>query len=495
VRPLVIGSAAAALLCCLAAAAVAQGQPAPQSPAPESPAPAPQPAAPPQPAQAQARPAAPVSAGDVAGAPRPDQARGLVQDDRSPARHLLWIPRAVLFVPKWGLWLLASPIRGGLYAFERFGLGPRLQKLFSGNGPIAVYPSVAREAGHGLTYGVGAGVGHYVRGNFLFGGEVRQIYDLRLKTHRLLGDQIELELDGQIQLLGESHFYGIGNGDLEDDAMRTDIDARADPTAVDTLFDQRNLRAELTLDLRPRRLRHVTGFATAALIDKKLGDVASTSLLDVAAVYDPASLVGFTGGVRYLYGELRLAYDDRLTTNPFTSLAEPATGWKLEGFAGLASGLAGDPSSYVRYGVDLQRYFDLYLGDRVLILRAFLEGVTADVDDIPFTELPRLGGSRLMRGYPRNRFRDRTVTAFSVEYRYPVNRYLGAFAFVDGGGAWRRLRDFDPAELHPGYGAGLQLHTAQLFLTRFLVAGGDEGVTFYLSFAPSSDLKPTIHNW
>lgn len=129
------------------------------------------------------------------------------------------------------------------------------------------------------------------------------------------------------------------------------------------------------------------------------------------------------------------------------------------------------------------------------MLRAYLEGVSGGLDDIPFSELPRVGGSRLMRGYARNRFRDRTVTAFTLEYKFPISRTFAAFAFLDGGGAWRKLADFDPTELHPGYGGGIQIHTAELFLTRFLVGAGDDGVTFYLSFSPSSQLQLTTHQW
>jgi hypothetical protein len=444
-------------------------------------------------AQAKAEPPAEATARDVAGAPRPDQARNLVRDDRSGSRHLLWVPRAILFVPRWTLWLVAAPVRGGLYAFESYGLNERLRRLLSGNGPIAIYPSVARESGHGLTYGIGAGFRHWARANFLFAGEVRQVYELRLMTDELLGEELELEVGGHIELLDESLFFGVGNRDLESPPMAVPIDARA--AAVATRFDQDILRAELAADWRPRPW--FTARATGAWLDKDFDriDEPGADRVDLAAVYDTAALVGYQGGVHTGYGELRGTYDDREVTNPFVSLAQPASGWKLEGFAGYAHGVAGDPSDTLRYGLDLQRYVDLYLGDRVLVLRGYLEGVTADLDSIPFTELPRLGGSRLMRGYPRNRFRDRSVTAFTAEYRFPISRTFSAFAYLDGGGAWRKLADFDPRELHPGYGGGIELHTAQLFLTRFLVGAGDDGVTFYLSFTPSSQLQLTTHQW
>jgi hypothetical protein len=441
-----------------------------------------------------ARPAE-LTASDVADAPRPDAARNLVHDDRSGARHLLWVPRAILFVPKWGLWLAAAPVRGGLYSFEAYGLSERVRRLFSGDGPVTIYPSVAREAGHGLTYGVGAGVSHYVRANFLFGGEVREVYELQLKTHRLLGSEWELETAGQIHLLDDSYFFGIGNGDLEDAKVNTVIDARRNSTAVTTRFDQRIFRAELAAIWRP--LRTLTLRPTSALIFKDFSPINGTGggRVDVGMVYNTASLVGYDEGVSYSYNELRAIYDDRRSTNPFVSLAQPSRGWKVEGFAGYAHGFDQDPSRYVRYGLDIQRYFDLYLGDRILLLRAYLEGVTADIGEVPFTELPRLGGSRLARGYLRNRFRDREVTELTAEYKYPISRTLAAFVFVDEGAAWRKLTDFDPTELHPSYGGGIQIHTASLFLTRFLVGVGDDGFTFHLSFSPSSQVQLTAHQW
>jgi hypothetical protein len=448
-----------------------------------------------QPARKQPPSAPETSARDVAGAPRPDAARNLVHDDRSAARHLLWIPRAILFVPKWALWIAASPVRGGLYAFERHGLNERLRRLLSGDGPVAVYPSVARESGHGLTYGVGAGVRDHVRANFLFGGEVRQVYELRLMTDELLGPDLEIELAGQLHLLDDSLFFGIGNGDLTPAGMQTGIDARRDAIAVSTRFDQKIHRTELTSAWRPRSW--VTARATGAFIAKDFETIDSggPDRLDLSEVYDVDSLTAFEEGVRYGYGELRATYDDRITTNPYVSLAQPATGWKLEGFAGYAHGFADDPSRYLRYGLDVQRYFDLYRGDRILLLRAYLEGITSGLDHIPFSELPRVGGSRLVRGYARNRFRDRSATGFTLEYKFPVNRSFAAFVFLDGGGAWRKLSDFDPTELHPGYGGGVQLHTAELFVTRLLVGSGDDGVTFYLSFSPSSQLQLTTHQW
>ena len=37
-----------------------------------------------------------------------------------------------------------------------------------------------------------------------------------------------------------------------------------------------------------------------------------------------------------------------------------AAGWLLSGYAGWQEGIGDDPSSFARYGADLQRFIDLY---------------------------------------------------------------------------------------------------------------------------------------
>ena len=132
----------------------------------------------------------------------------------------------------------------------------------------------------------------------------------------------------------------------------------------------------------------------------------------------------------------------------------------------------------------------MYGGDRVLIVRGAVEGIIGDIDDISFVDLPRLGGSRTLRGYPNRRFRDRISTLAGLEYRFPIARVMGGYTFFDAGGVWREWSDFDAGELRYGGGFGIQIHTANLFLFRVQVAAGNEGAVVNLSFNPSVKVQP-----
>ena len=140
-------------------------------------------------------------------------------------------------------------------------------------------------------------------------------------------------------------------------------------------------------------------------------------------------------------------------------------------------------------GWDLQRYINLYRGDRILLLRAQLEGVIAPPRKIPFVDYPRLGGSRLLRGYVRGRFRDRVLGVSAVEYRYPISENFAGFAFLDAGSVWRRVSNVSLGDIKLGYGGGLQMHTYRRFLMRVQLAGGEDGVVFNLSFNPAERIK------
>lgn len=48
---------------------------------------------------------------------------------------------------------------------------------------------------------------------------------------------------------------------------------------------------------------------------------------------------------------------------------------------------------------------------------------------------------------------------------------------------------------HLGYGVGLQLHTANLFLTRGVISAGEGRVVLYLDLAPTTSLKRPTERW
>jgi outer membrane translocation and assembly module TamA len=195
---------------------------------------------------------------------------------------------------------------------------------------------------------------------------------------------------------------------------------------------------------------------------------------------------------------VQLGWNTLAAASSFIPQGAPSTGSKLVGFGGLARNVDGPRVAYARYGIDALRYFDLYAGDRVLILRGRLEGVVGAADDIPFMDLPRLGGPANLRGYDRDRFRDRVAVLGSIEYRYPIWRQVAGFLFVDAGRVLPALTTVrqaftSPQDLRPGAGGGLEILQGDRFRLRGQVAGSPEGL--FLQFTLDPVYRLATHNY
>src|SRR5687767_1199330 len=56
----------------------------------------------------------------------PTEASGVEREDKRPRTdRVLWIPRALLFVPRMVVWAAGQPIRGVAYAYERYDVSER----------------------------------------------------------------------------------------------------------------------------------------------------------------------------------------------------------------------------------------------------------------------------------------------------------------------------------------------------------------------------------
>lgn len=440
---------------------------------------------------------APISVVDVAEAPAPRDASGIAVPPEPAGGGWRWTRRAIYLLPRWGYQVLLAPARGGAYAYERYELRRKFKQIFFNEaGTVGLFPLVFIESGFGFSAGVRfihrdlAGHDERLKLDAKYGGRFRQSYEASLSSGALLGPRVGLELELEYQLSPQAKFYGIGNGDALDEPPSMPIDPLAEDTAFETRYRYDDFRTQLGVALRAWRPFIVR--ASGALRRQTFGATDDDTGLDrpIDAFYDPAGLVGFREGLLYAYGELELGVDTRRVIDRWLSVATPSTGWKVVGFAGYAGGFGDDPSSYARYGGDVQRYVDLYRGDRVLMLRAVLEAVTGDLGQVPFTDLPSLGGPLLLRGYQRDRFRDRITTLVSAEYTYPVVQMLAGYLFVDAGRPWRSYGELGLSDWRVGFGGGMQFQTKDSFLGRVSLSSSiDGGLLFNFSFSPVSDAK------
>ena len=430
------------------------------------------------------------SADSIPPAVAPDQVTGIATPETPDDPT---ISRGLLFVPKLLLEGLLAPFRGATYVYEHYQLKEHvMQLLFNDAGTFGAYPTAFIESQIGLNVGLHVIdtdlFGHKEKLSVAasYGGEFQQAYSASLTSGDSLGP-VTLKLRGSWQAWNRSNFFGIGNASLQSvPAPAMPIDALADPTAYHTRYGQHVTHVELdgTYDVvGPLAF----GVAAAYTSRNFNNDAIVDEFVRTPTAYDPSTLVGFTRGTQNFYGELQAIVDNRSYANRYISKAAPSSGWWAMAFVGAARGVGDDPSHYTRYGADLHRFVDLYHGDRVLVLRAYLEGVTAPVGEVPFTDLPRLGGGDLLRGFEGDRFRDRVAAFGSVEYDWHVHYGVDTYLFVDTGRVAGSLDELSLSNLHTGYGIGVQLQGPDSFLFRAQIAHSVDGFFFKLALDPLAD--------
>jgi outer membrane protein assembly factor BamA len=156
-------------------------------------------------------------------------------------------------------------------------------------------------------------------------------------------------------------------------------------------------------------------------------------------------------------------------------------------FAGRALELAG--RDFWHYGGEVQHYWNLGGAPRVLSVRLYAEGVTGSLDDVPFFDLPALGGDVYLRGYGFDRFRDRIAAFGELQYRWDLSSYANVFVFVDSGRVYRDASELGVDHLRLGFGGGLALLSGGgHFLAEGMLGSSiDGGVVAALSFSPVED--------
>jgi hypothetical protein len=424
----------------------------------------------------------------------PGQTSGIRVAPRRGAKVLLWVPRVILFVPRHAIDIAVHPIRLGLMVWEKHQVPRRAADIFfTRDRKFGIWPVLFVETGFGANAGArlvhrdmaGKGENVFVRASY--GGLYRQRYEARMGTGSRLGDDVQLSVRGSFQIVPRARFYGLGNAD--EGSARTDAPMDPiDPTrAVDSRYRRDEAFGEIAAD-----------FALTRSLSFRLSEeIRWRRFLDAAtddddaqlqAVYDTRRLAGWRTGQLTSYTEGSLTVSNTRVTQPHIHPAVPSKGWLARGFVGAGIGTRGDPTRFVRYGADVQRFIDLHRGDRVLRLRGLADVVDGPLDRVVFVDMPSLGGPTLLRGYVRDRFRGRIAGLASVEYLWPIEDHVTGYLFTDVGRVWNEL-PLDGGPPRVGFGGGLIAHTSRAFVARLQVASSiDGGFYMQLKFSPSWEI-------
>jgi outer membrane translocation and assembly module TamA len=144
-------------------------------------------------------------------------------------------------------------------------------------------------------------------------------------------------------------------------------------------------------------------------------------------------------------------------------------------------------SSFIATRVEAQQFVPVWNRTRVLALRVVAEQLQADDGAVvPFYLRPTIGGSRTLRGYERQRFRDNGVLLMQAEYRYEINAFLMGAVFADAGQAAPSLRRMQWRDLRTDYGIGLRFgYSTGVALRTDVAFGGDRTARLVITFSGS----------
>jgi outer membrane protein assembly factor BamA len=105
--------------------------------------------------------------------------------------------------------------------------------------------------------------------------------------------------------------------------------------------------------------------------------------------------------------------------------------------------------------------------------------------NIPFIDMATLGNDDILRGYPKNRFRDKHFMGAQVEYRFPLFWRFGLTTFAGAGDVFGELQDLHLNRIKYSVGTGLRfvVNPQEKLNIRLDYAYGREGGYFYFMVA------------
>jgi hypothetical protein len=132
---------------------------------------------------------------------------------------------------------------------------------------------------------------------------------------------------------------------------------------------------------------------------------------------------------------------------------------------------------FTRFTLDMREFLPV---DEELLhgfaFRQFASVTRSPEGQMPFYRMQSLGGARSLRGYARDRFRDRNVVLVNAEVRCEIWHWLDMAIFSDAGHVFRNVRDVDVLAPRVGYGVGFRVKKDGQTLGRIDFARSTEGL-------------------
>jgi hypothetical protein len=140
------------------------------------------------------------------------------------------------------------------------------------------------------------------------------------------------------------------------------------------------------------------------------------------------------------------------------------------------------------YRAEIEAFIPAWYTDRAFAVRGYVSWIDAASEDLPFQRLLTNDDPDAFRGYKDNRFRDRGITALSVEYRWAVwaNRQPGeagldGYIATDLGQVFNRYAEINRRNVTVSYVVGLRGVRASGFAWRAEIGWSKDEVRLRLT--------------
>ncbi|HET9989717.1 MAG TPA: BamA/TamA family outer membrane protein, partial [Kofleriaceae bacterium] len=400
-----------------------------------------------------------------------------------------------LFPARAAVTIALAPIHGAVWAQETYHLDDLYYRVFfNADRTIGLYPTGTYASGFGITAGA-----RFVARDLL--GE-HEAVALQATTGALTGDdyhesalisadtgerlgRLQLGVEGSFDRRPNDPFYGIGNAHVgTPTGLR--IDPRDPPVAVSTHYRYQEQRAALFADVQIAGQFHAR--VSSAIANHGFGR--STDGPPIDQVFEASGLIGWVG-FDTGSAELELRIDERRRASEWEPADLHGEGWLAAAALGRVHRLDNGGRDFWHGSAEVQEFIHLARGPRLLALRARGEAVSGSTMDVPFSELPMLGGGDFLRGYDYGRFRDRIAVLGSAEYLWDLSHWFAAALFVDAGRVYSSVDDVTLSGTRVGFGAALEISKDDAFLFETSISSSiDGGLFLNVSFNPVFDSRP-----
>lgn len=193
-------------------------------------------------------------------------------------------------------------------------------------------------------------------------------------------------------------------------------------------------------------------------------------------VLENGSITGYNGGVQSAIGLVGV-FDSR------DNVISAYKGSLLEVSSYFYRKPIGSTFNFTYLNVLYQKYWKIK-SKQVLALQA---KARYGFGDVPFLDLSAVGNDDLLRGYPKNRFKDVNFIGGQVEYRFPLFWRLGMVTFAGAGDVFKTHSDLSINKIKYSVGTGLRfiVNPVERLNIRIDYGYGREGGYYYFIVAES----------